>query len=281
MRDCVSQFHQLLGCWLPDGVHLKLPKCPGFLLPGRATERVHCHLWQETHQQRPAAIFFYWIWWVSLRSQQESRCWACWDVWDILLCCLSPTRHLHPEDQAALQQPPLPVHQNQPGWHADGDQAPATLPAVPWGPAGHQRLLSPHALQIQGLRYDMSSRHLDSVLVVCRISDVPFLAAPSQMLEPVSLPGIVSCVLSMLCGGLNLLRGVHAIESVLQVLEIAACLSFRSTAVMEDWIFSDLIDALFSTWLVLKRRLSSHRMTTKTLITWWPSSSARPPVCIR
>lgn len=80
----------------------------------------------------------------------------------------------------------------------------------------------------------MSSRHLDSVLVVCRISDVPFLAAPSQMLEPVSLPGIVSCVLSMLCGGLNLLRGVHAIESVLQVLEIAACLSFRSTAVMED-----------------------------------------------
>ncbi|XP_061647719.1 vesicle-trafficking protein SEC22a isoform X2 [Phyllopteryx taeniolatus] len=40
--------------------------------------------------------------------------------------------------------------------------------------------------------------------------------APSQTLEPVTLPGAVSCVLSVLCGGLNLLRGVHAIESVLQ-----------------------------------------------------------------
>ncbi|XP_031588776.1 vesicle-trafficking protein SEC22a isoform X2 [Oreochromis aureus] len=40
--------------------------------------------------------------------------------------------------------------------------------------------------------------------------------APTQMLEPVTLPGIVSCVLSILCGGLNLLRGVHAIESILQ-----------------------------------------------------------------
>ncbi|KAG9348762.1 hypothetical protein JZ751_029079 [Albula glossodonta] len=36
------------------------------------------------------------------------------------------------------------------------------------------------------------------------------------MLEPVTLPGIVSCVLSLLCTGLNLLRGVHAIESILQ-----------------------------------------------------------------
>lgn len=85
VRGCVSQFHQLLGCWLPDGVHFKLPKCPGFLLPGRATERVHRHLRQETHQQRPAAIFFYWIWWVSVRSDREARCWACWDVWDIIL----------------------------------------------------------------------------------------------------------------------------------------------------------------------------------------------------
>ncbi|XP_029968536.1 vesicle-trafficking protein SEC22a [Salarias fasciatus] len=40
--------------------------------------------------------------------------------------------------------------------------------------------------------------------------------APTQMLQPVSLPGVVSCVLSVLCGGLNLLRGVHAIESILQ-----------------------------------------------------------------
>ncbi|KAG7240330.1 hypothetical protein INR49_026901 [Caranx melampygus] len=42
------------------------------------------------------------------------------------------------------------------------------------------------------------------------------LLSPTQMLEPVTLPGIVSCVLSVLCGGLNLLRGVHAIESILQ-----------------------------------------------------------------
>ncbi|KAJ0070034.1 hypothetical protein NL108_000297, partial [Boleophthalmus pectinirostris] len=40
--------------------------------------------------------------------------------------------------------------------------------------------------------------------------------APTQMLEPLSLAGIISCVLTALCGGLNLLRGVHAIESILQ-----------------------------------------------------------------
>lgn len=40
--------------------------------------------------------------------------------------------------------------------------------------------------------------------------------APTQTLEPVSLPGVVSCVLTVLCGGLNLLRGVHALESILQ-----------------------------------------------------------------
>uniref|UniRef100_A0A3B4BEX1 Longin domain-containing protein n=1 Tax=Periophthalmus magnuspinnatus TaxID=409849 RepID=A0A3B4BEX1_9GOBI len=40
--------------------------------------------------------------------------------------------------------------------------------------------------------------------------------APTQMLEPLSLSGIVACVLTALCGGLNLLRGVHAIESILQ-----------------------------------------------------------------
>ncbi|KAK7939455.1 hypothetical protein WMY93_002781 [Mugilogobius chulae] len=43
-----------------------------------------------------------------------------------------------------------------------------------------------------------------------------FFSTPTQMLEPVSLSGIVSCVLTVLCGGLNLLRGVHAIESILQ-----------------------------------------------------------------
>ncbi|XP_056119145.1 vesicle-trafficking protein SEC22a isoform X2 [Rhinichthys klamathensis goyatoka] len=40
--------------------------------------------------------------------------------------------------------------------------------------------------------------------------------APNQMLEAVTLSGIVACILSVLCGALNLLRGVHAIESVLQ-----------------------------------------------------------------
>ncbi|XP_012675338.1 vesicle-trafficking protein SEC22a isoform X2 [Clupea harengus] len=40
--------------------------------------------------------------------------------------------------------------------------------------------------------------------------------APHQMLEPVTLAGVVSCVLSLLCASLNLLRGVHAIESILQ-----------------------------------------------------------------
>ncbi|KAF4796986.1 Vesicle-trafficking protein SEC22a [Turdus rufiventris] len=40
--------------------------------------------------------------------------------------------------------------------------------------------------------------------------------APHQRLEPVTLPGIVSFVLSLLCGALNLIRGFHAIESLLQ-----------------------------------------------------------------
>ncbi|KAK1165898.1 vesicle-trafficking protein SEC22a [Acipenser oxyrinchus oxyrinchus] len=52
--------------------------------------------------------------------------------------------------------------------------------------------------------------------------------APNQMLEPVTLAGIVSCVLSLLCGSLNLIQGVHAIESILQMkiaffLGMAAC----------------------------------------------------------
>ncbi|XP_039611152.1 vesicle-trafficking protein SEC22a isoform X2 [Polypterus senegalus] len=43
--------------------------------------------------------------------------------------------------------------------------------------------------------------------------------APNQMLEPVTLAGVISCMLSLLCGALNLIRGVHAIESVLQTEE--------------------------------------------------------------
>lgn len=68
----------------------------------------------------------------------------------------------------------------------------------------------------------------ESVIFLCS------LAAPTQMLEPVTLPGIVSCMLSVLCGGLNLLRGVHAIESVLQVPEIPAHLPFRAPA--DGWL---------------------------------------------
>ncbi|XP_033018631.1 vesicle-trafficking protein SEC22a isoform X1 [Lacerta agilis] len=40
--------------------------------------------------------------------------------------------------------------------------------------------------------------------------------APHQRLEPVTLSGIVSFLLSLLCGALNLIRGFHAIESLLQ-----------------------------------------------------------------
>ncbi|XP_048340819.1 vesicle-trafficking protein SEC22a isoform X2 [Sphaerodactylus townsendi] len=40
--------------------------------------------------------------------------------------------------------------------------------------------------------------------------------APHQRLEPVTLSGIVSFVLSLLCGALNLIRGFHATESLLQ-----------------------------------------------------------------
>lgn len=57
--DCMFQFHQFPGCWIPDGMHLKLPKCSVFLLSGRAAERVSGHLRQEAHQQRAAAVFFY------------------------------------------------------------------------------------------------------------------------------------------------------------------------------------------------------------------------------
>ncbi|XP_024262906.1 vesicle-trafficking protein SEC22a isoform X2 [Oncorhynchus tshawytscha] len=39
---------------------------------------------------------------------------------------------------------------------------------------------------------------------------------PSQQFEPVSLPGTISCVLSIFCGGLNLLQGFHAIEGFMQ-----------------------------------------------------------------
>ncbi|XP_075789239.1 vesicle-trafficking protein SEC22a isoform X3 [Pelodiscus sinensis] len=40
--------------------------------------------------------------------------------------------------------------------------------------------------------------------------------APHQRLEAITMPGIVSFILSLLCGALNLIRGFHAIESLLQ-----------------------------------------------------------------
>ncbi|KAJ6665484.1 hypothetical protein lerEdw1_003325 [Lerista edwardsae] len=43
------------------------------------------------------------------------------------------------------------------------------------------------------------------------------LTAPHQRLQPVTLSGIVSFVLSLLCGALNLIRGFHSVESLLQI----------------------------------------------------------------
>ncbi|XP_078085423.1 vesicle-trafficking protein SEC22a [Mustelus asterias] len=40
--------------------------------------------------------------------------------------------------------------------------------------------------------------------------------APNQRLEPVTLPGIISCLLCVLCAALNLIRGFHAMENVFQ-----------------------------------------------------------------
>lgn len=84
-------------------------------------------------------------------------------------------------------------------------------------------------------------------------------AAPTQLLEPVTLPGLVSCVLSVLCGGLNLLRGVHAIESVLQVPEL--CRTRRRGAAAFSLVLC------FPTRPLLKEPLSPCRTMTKTLIT--------------
>ncbi|XP_069080764.1 vesicle-trafficking protein SEC22a isoform X1 [Pleurodeles waltl] len=43
--------------------------------------------------------------------------------------------------------------------------------------------------------------------------------APHQRLEPVTLAGIISVLLSLLCGALNLIRSFHAIESLVQIEE--------------------------------------------------------------
>ncbi|XP_053326991.1 vesicle-trafficking protein SEC22a [Spea bombifrons] len=48
--------------------------------------------------------------------------------------------------------------------------------------------------------------------------------APHQRLEPLTLPGIISALLSILCAGLNLIRGFHAIESLLQNDDDLSCI---------------------------------------------------------
>ncbi|XP_038646016.1 vesicle-trafficking protein SEC22a isoform X5 [Scyliorhinus canicula] len=51
--------------------------------------------------------------------------------------------------------------------------------------------------------------------------------APNQRLEPVTLPGIVSCLLCVLCAALNLIRGFHAMENIFQILKMNTTSGFR------------------------------------------------------
>lgn len=76
---------------------------------------------------------------------------------------------------------------------------------------------------------------------------LPLLPAPTQILELVTLPGIVSCVLSLLCGGLNLLRGVHAIESILQV---AYSLLKQDSQFTLSWFSTDSPEELYWIWQI-------------------------------
>ncbi|POI35454.1 hypothetical protein CIB84_000794, partial [Bambusicola thoracicus] len=65
--------------------------------------------------------------------------------------------------------------------------------------------------------YQISLSELGSANGFAHLSAAEYKGtAPHQRLEPVTLPGIVSFVLSLLCGALNLIRGFHAIESLLQ-----------------------------------------------------------------
>lgn len=47
--------------------------------------------------------------------------------------------------------------------------------------------------------------------------------APHQRLEPLTVAGITSCLLSLLCAGLNLIRGFHSVESLLQNDDDVSC----------------------------------------------------------
>ncbi|XP_038646015.1 vesicle-trafficking protein SEC22a isoform X4 [Scyliorhinus canicula] len=64
------------------------------------------------------------------------------------------------------------------------------------------------------------------IVAVCSLS-CKVLSAPNQRLEPVTLPGIVSCLLCVLCAALNLIRGFHAMENIFQILKMNTTSGFR------------------------------------------------------
>ncbi|PIO16078.1 hypothetical protein AB205_0049500, partial [Aquarana catesbeiana] len=75
--------------------------------------------------------------------------------------------------------------------------------------------------------YQVSSQELGLENGVRHRKDLEYKGiAPHQRLEPVTLTGVISCLLSLLCAGLNLIRGFHALESLLQVQYICLMYSF-------------------------------------------------------
>ncbi|KAG8537606.1 hypothetical protein GDO81_024223 [Engystomops pustulosus] len=77
------------------------------------------------------------------------------------------------------------------------------------------RLRPPYHISLQELGLENGINHR---------RDPPYKGiAPHQRLEPLTLPGIISCLLSLLCAGLNLIRGFHSMESLLQSDEDVSC----------------------------------------------------------
>ncbi|GAB5576500.1 vesicle-trafficking protein SEC22a isoform X3 [Prionailurus iriomotensis] len=64
--------------------------------------------------------------------------------------------------------------------------------------------------------YQISMCELGSANGVTSAFSVDYKGAAHQRLEPATLSAIVAFILSLLCGALNLIRGFHAIESLLQ-----------------------------------------------------------------
>ncbi|XP_075037248.1 vesicle-trafficking protein SEC22a [Mixophyes fleayi] len=79
--------------------------------------------------------------------------------------------------------------------------------------------------------------------------------APHQRLEPLTLAGIISCLLSLLCAGLNLIRGFHAVESLLQNNEDMTCILafFLGTAAC---LYQCYLFAHSTSWRTVKSFLS-------------------------